>query len=270
MTATGGRSATRPKTRSTCCARSPASPRQPRGAAATRPAGRDRLAGLPRRRPPSPRARPGLTARRVSHLCLAMRDKAARWPLRPSPHSVSTAPPRRNRPRPGPRPLRASIDEVLPGHVSASGGAGQIDDRLRPALRRREEKPRQVPARAKDRVDVTRQPRADHARVEAVRDHAGRLEAPRQLAGEEHVRELRVRVGAPRRPGALQLEVVEVDQPARVRRRAGGHDPRRRRLLQALAQQVGEQERGEVVDLEGQLVPVGRSARGARRPHRRC
>ena len=49
-----------------------------------------------------------------------------------------------------------------------------------------------------------------------------------------------------------------------MRFRGDSDDPRRRRGPQPIEQQIGQQERGEMIDRKGQLEPVGRNPRSGR------
>ena len=102
--------------------------------------------------------------------------------------------------------------------------------------------------------------RADHvgrhvgAGVEAVGGDARALQLLGEVEGEHDQRELRLAVGLDAAVVVLEHHVVEVD-----RRLPGGadvDDPGRRRALDQREQPPCQQERGEVVDLEGELVAV--------------
>jgi hypothetical protein len=81
------------------------------------------------------------------------------------------------------------------------------------------------------------------------------------------LRQLALRVGPHPVVAALEHDVVEVD--GGLARRGHVHDPRRRRPPQQGQQQVGEQERRQVVDGEAKLIavraflPPGPAAAGA-------
>ena len=96
-----------------------------------------------------------------------------------------------------------------------------------------------------------------HARVQHGRGDAGAVQAAGQLVGEHDVGQLRGVVGMLPRIRGRALQVVEVDAAGGVRAGGDGDDPRRRAGLQAVQQQVGEQERGEMVEGEGVFQAVG-------------
>ena len=117
---------------------------------------------------------------------------------------------------------------------------------------------RRWPGATRPGSGAARETSPDHARVQAICDYAGSPEAPRERTGEEDVGELRARVGGPGGPAPLPVQVRDVDVPAAVCIRGGGHDARRGRRLQPVEQQVRQQERGEVVDRHRELEPIGR------------
>ena len=98
--------------------------------------------------------------------------------------------------------------------------------------------------------------RADHTGMQRVGGHPRCRQSPRQLVGEQHVGELGLVVGARTRVGPFALEVVEVD-PAHGLRVGGDGDHPAGALSEPVEQQVGQQERGEVVEREGALEAVG-------------
>ncbi|MEJ0042246.1 MAG: hypothetical protein WDM81_08530 [Rhizomicrobium sp.] len=97
---------------------------------------------------------------------------------------------------------------------------------------------------------------ATAAGMQAVGGHAAAFEAPRQLAREQDVHELRGAVGAEGAVALAELKVVEVDPAGAVGHRSGGDDARARRRLQVGQQNIGDDEIGQVVDREGHLQPV--------------
>ena len=104
--------------------------------------------------------------------------------------------------------------------------------------------------------------RAHHAGMQRVGgDGAGR-QPPGQLVGEQDVGELGLVVGPCAGVGPFALEVVEVDPPHGLRVGGDRDHAGRCALLQPVEQQVGEQERREVVEGEGVLEPVGRDVPG--------
>ena len=87
--------------------------------------------------------------------------------------------------------------------------------------------------------------------------------APGQLAREEDVAQLGGPVHAHRRIGLLRLQVLEIQRARFVGVGRGRHDPP---TSQVLAQQVGEQERRQVVERERPLEALrGDLARGEQR-----
>ena len=94
--------------------------------------------------------------------------------------------------------------------------------------------------------------------METVRGHARAFEASRQLCGEEDVRELGLAVASESPPtvGAFSIQVVERDVRTPVGIRGGGDDASRCALLQPVDEQVGEEERCQVVDGPGLLDAV--------------
>ena len=129
---------------------------------------------------------------------------------------------------------------------------GQSYDRLRALLRRRQ-RPRDQPARQLRRSlpDVRR----DRPRVDRVGRDA-RM-APRELSGEKHQSELRVRVRLEAAEAARQLGVVPVDAARAVRRRAHVHHARPGRFLERGHQELRQQKGPEKIRRPGDLVPVG-------------
>ena len=103
----------------------------------------------------------------------------------------------------------------------------------------------------------------DHSGVQEVGADVARGQAARQLAGEQGVGELGVAIRLPAVETAFHLQVVEVDVPAAVHARADVDDARRGAGAQPLQQQVGQQERCQVVDRKGALVAVGGGAAAA-------
>ena len=100
---------------------------------------------------------------------------------------------------------------------------------------------------------------ADGARMEAGRDEA--RGAARQLAGEEDVGELRDAVLPHRREAAGRVEVVQIDAREGMRPRGRGDHPR---AVEPIEQEIGHQERPEMVHREHDLVPAGRQAAAGR------
>jgi hypothetical protein len=94
------------------------------------------------------------------------------------------------------------------------------------------------------------------AGVQAVRCHAGPFEAARELAREEHVRELRLPVRRHWAVAALGVQVVEVDAGADVGARADVDDARGRAGAQPVEQQVRQEEVRQVIGRERGLVAV--------------
>ena len=86
---------------------------------------------------------------------------------------------------------------------------------------------------------------------------AGALEAAGQLVGEHDVGELGLVVGALSGVVASALQVVELDAAHRLCAGGDGDDPCGCAGLEPIQQQVGEQERGEVVEGERALQAVG-------------
>jgi len=85
----------------------------------------------------------------------------------------------------------------------------------------------------------------------------GALQPPGQLVGEQDVGELGLVVGLRAGVGPFALQVVEVDLPHGLRVGRDRDDAGRSALHQAVAEQVGEQERREMVEGEGVLESVG-------------
>ena len=86
-------------------------------------------------------------------------------------------------------------------------------------------------------------------------DFAG-VEPRRQFPGEQNVAEFGAAVGPHHCPIVRACEIASIDAVAAVRLRGDRDDPRRCRSLQAVEQQIGQQERCEVIDREGQLETV--------------
>ena len=105
----------------------------------------------------------------------------------------------------------------------------------------------------------------DHAGVQEVGADVARVQAARQLAGEQGVGELGVAIRLPAVETAFHLQVGEVDVPAAVHARTDVDDARGRAGAEPVEQQVGQQERRQVVDREGTLVAVGGGAAAAHR-----
>jgi hypothetical protein len=101
-----------------------------------------------------------------------------------------------------------------------------------------------------------------HAGVQHVGGDAGALQAAGQLVGEHDVGQLGLVVGPLSGVSALALQVVEVDATHRLGPGGDGHDPCGCARLEPVEQQVGEQERAEVVDREGVFQAVGRGVAG--------
>jgi hypothetical protein len=93
--------------------------------------------------------------------------------------------------------------------------------------------------------------------MHAVHRHAGPLQPTRQLIGEQHIGELGLAVGAAPAEAPVALQVIEVDPAAPKRRRGDVYHPAGRAVLEQLQQQVGEQERAQMVHREGGLEAVG-------------
>src|SRR5207302_10831473 len=87
--------------------------------------------------------------------------------------------------------------------------------------------------------------RAHDAGVKAVGAKLG--SSPGELAREEYVAQLGSAIHAHRRVGVLRLQVLEIQSPAHVSVGCGGHDATPR---EALAQEVGQEERGKMVEGE--------------------
>jgi len=99
--------------------------------------------------------------------------------------------------------------------------------------------------------------------MKTVDRDAGSGETPRQLIGEENIRELRLTVGADGAITPFTAQIIEIDRAKSMRLRRNVHDPRGRALLDAIEQQHRYQEVGEVVDREDYLDPVhGHDPRG--------
>ena len=97
---------------------------------------------------------------------------------------------------------------------------------------------------------------AHHAGMQRVGGDAAGVQPPGQLVGEQDVGELGLVVGPRAGVGPFALQVVEVD-PAQLVRVGGDRDhPGRGALLEPVEEQVGEQERREMVEREGALEPV--------------
>jgi hypothetical protein len=59
----------------------------------------------------------------------------------------------------------------------------------------------------------------------------------------------------------VRLSKLAKGEPvATMRLRSNGDDPRRSRSLEAIEQQISQQERRKMIDREGQLEPVGRKS----------
>ncbi|AIY19924.2 hypothetical protein KR76_13520 [Pimelobacter simplex] len=103
--------------------------------------------------------------------------------------------------------------------------------------------------------DLAPHVRGDRPRVQRVRRHAGALEAPGELARVQDVGELRHAVLVERRAGrARAAHGVPVDALGPVVTGAGDvDDPARSGRGEVVAEQLGEQERTDVVGAEGEL-----------------
>ena len=98
---------------------------------------------------------------------------------------------------------------------------------------------------------------AHDAGVQGVGGDAGAIEAAGQLVAEHDVGELGLVIGALPRVTASALQVVKVDSTHRLCTGGHGDDPRWCAGFEPVQKQVGEQERGEVVEGEGTLQAVG-------------
>src|ERR1700722_18837417 len=78
-----------------------------------------------------------------------------------------------------------------------------------------------------------------------------------ELPGEQDVLQLRGAVGQLRGEVPVVVQVVDVQMSEQARARAGGLDYRGAAGQQRVHEEIGQQERGEVVDLKGLLEPVG-------------
>jgi len=99
--------------------------------------------------------------------------------------------------------------------------------------------------------------RPHHAGMQRVGGHRGALEPAGQLVGEQDVRELGLAVGPGSGVGPFGLQVFEVDPPQGLHVGGDRDHTGRGALLEPAEEQVGEQERREMVDSEGALEPVG-------------
>src|SRR5439155_14278011 len=98
---------------------------------------------------------------------------------------------------------------------------------------------------------------AHDAGVDGGGRDAGAFEAAGQLVGEHDVCELGLAVGALSGVVASALQVLEIDPAPRLCAGGYGDDPCGCACLEPIQKQVGEQERGEVVERERVLQAVG-------------
>ena len=94
--------------------------------------------------------------------------------------------------------------------------------------------------------------------MQTVGRDSGSLQTARQLIGEEDIRQFRLTVSAKaeRSVALLTLQVGKVDLGILVCCRADGDDARRGARLQPIQQEVGEQERRQVVHRQRQFYAV--------------
>jgi hypothetical protein len=102
------------------------------------------------------------------------------------------------------------------------------------------------------------QVRGDDSGVDAVGGDAGAREPACKLAREQDVAELGTAVGGEQLIPFAGLQVVEIDDPRKMRHRCGVDDACRCRGEQALPQAMGQDEIGHVIEGEGALEPFRR------------
>src|SRR5438067_1143732 len=122
------------------------------------------------------------------------------------PRDLRIAPVARRQPRPVPY-------EVPAGHTVHLGRAGQVDRSARPFFLADEEGARERHRETQEPALVEPESARHRAGVERVGGDARALEPARQLAREEDVGELGLRVGAPAVVMLFALQVVEIDPP---------------------------------------------------------
>ena len=121
------------------------------------------------------------------------------------------------------------------------------DTRVRALFRREEDALHELHRAVEKARRILGEAASDGAWMERMREHALRGGAPRELAREEDVRELRGAVLAHPEEAALAREIVEVDLAPRVRERGRLDDAR---SLESIEQEVREEEGPEMVDRE--------------------
>src|SRR6266540_1538634 len=97
---------------------------------------------------------------------------------------------------------------------------------------------------------------ARHAGMQRVGGDEAALQPAGQLVGEQDVGELGLAVGPCAGPGTFALEVVEVDSPLGVRVGGDRDHAGWGALVQPVEEEIGEQERRQMVEGEGALEPV--------------
>ena len=120
---------------------------------------------------------------------------------------------------------------------------------IRNGLTRRQPQPVKRPALSPIEVATT-------PGMQAGGDHAAAVEPACQGAGEQDVAQLGAPVGLERGPVLLADHRGGVEAGAAMRLRRDGDDARGGRGAQPVEQQIGQQERRQMVDRDGQLVAV--------------
>ena len=213
------------------------------GATASQAGAARTLAGLPRRRAVRLRSGGGRRREPFAHLPETARQRLVARLAR--------------------RRLLPQVEEVRAGDVRHLRRAGEVDERLGALGGAAGEQLPHAHTGPHAGAEVGPEAGAHEARVHAVGRHAGALQPASQLDGEQDVRQLGVAVGAERPVPMLELEVGEVDAASSRRDRGRGHHARRRAGREQVGQLGGQQEARQVIQGEGQLVPVRRKTPAA-------
>src|SRR6516165_6440736 len=139
------------------------------------------------------------------------------------------------------------------------GDRGQKQRGLGPFLRTDHKGFCESPAEFQKSAALT-EPGRNAARMQTRRGYTYAFKPPRQFAREQDVAQLGATIRLSHRPPARAGNRREVNAAAAMRPRGDRDHPRWRRGFKPVEEEVGQQERGEMVDRKGQLEAIFRQA----------
>src|SRR5690348_12972116 len=153
-----------------------------------------------------------------------------------------------------------AVGEVAAAHALYLRRGGEVDRGLGAALRADSERATEREGEIPETCLAVAEVAGDEAGMQRVGRHPGSVQLPRQLIREEDIGELRFAVDAEGEVAAAVLHIVEGNVGAGMHGGGDGDDAGGRAGFQRLEQQVGQQERREVIERERHLNAVRRLA----------